>query len=61
MNKNYKKWIWGGLGWALIGPIGGILGFALGSLSQDGSQYSRGQQTRGGDFLSAILIFISNS
>ena len=30
MNKSYKKWIWGGLGWALIGPIGGILGYALG-------------------------------
>tara|TARA_Y100001960_G_C14686473_1_gene834056 strand:- start:600 stop:1316 length:717 start_codon:yes stop_codon:yes gene_type:complete len=59
MNKNYKKWIWGGLGWALIGPIGGILGFALGSLSQDANQYSSGQQTRGGDFLSAILVLFA--
>ena len=59
MNKSYKKWIWGGLGWALIGPIGGILGFAIGSLSQDAQGHYRNAQTRGGDFLSAILILFS--
>ena len=59
MNKNYKKWIWGGLGWALIGPIGGILGFALGSLSQEGKEKYGNHQTRGGDFLSAILILFA--
>jgi len=59
MNKNYKKWIWGGLGWALIGPIGGILGFALGSLSQDRKRSPENHQTRGGDFLSAILILFA--
>ncbi len=26
-----KKWLLGGLGWALLGPIGGIIGFLLGS------------------------------
>lgn len=25
------KWILGGLGWALLGPIGGIIGFLIGS------------------------------
>ena len=59
MNKSYKKWIWGGLGGALIGPIGGILGFAIGSLSQDTQGHYRNTQTRGGDFLSAILILFS--
>ena len=59
MNKSYKKWIWGGLGWALIGPIGGILGFALGSLSQDAQGQYRKSQTRGGDFLSAILVLFA--
>ncbi len=58
MNKSYKKWIWGGLGWALIGPIGGILGFAMGSLSQDFQNHST-RQTRGGDFLSAILVLFA--
>ena len=58
MNKSYKKWIWGGLGWALIGPIGGILGYALGSLSQD-TGHSGSSQTRGGDFLSAILVLFA--
>ena len=28
----FGKWIAGGLGWAFFGPIGGILGFTLGSL-----------------------------
>ena len=60
MNKSYKKWIWGGLGWALIGPIGGILGFALGSLSQDAQGHYAKTQTRGGDFLSAILVLFAS-
>lgn len=29
---NYSKWIGGGLGWAFGGPIGGLLGFALGAM-----------------------------
>ena len=24
-----NKWLWGGLGWALGGPIGGIMGLSL--------------------------------
>ena len=30
--KKLGKWIAGGFGWALMGPIGGISMFALGSL-----------------------------
>ena len=53
MNKSYKKWIWGGLGWALIGPIGAILGFAaragggveVGSVSSAGEPESPLQAT----------------
>ena len=56
MNKNYKKWIWGGLGWALIGPIGAILGYALGSMSGPSGSQSR---TGGGDFLSVLLILFA--
>ena len=56
MSTNYKKWIWGGLGWALMGPIGGILGYALGSMSGQRQPYS---QTRGGDFLSVLLVLFA--
>lgn len=34
---SYTKWIAGGLGWAFGGPIGGLIGFALGSMI-DGAQ-----------------------
>ncbi len=30
----YTKWITGGLGWAFGGPIGGILGFAVGAMME---------------------------
>ena len=56
MVANYKKWIWGGLGWALMGPIGGILGYALGSMSGTAPSYSN---TRGGDFLSVLLVLFA--
>jgi len=29
---NFTRWIAGGLGWAFFGPIGGILGFVVGSV-----------------------------
>ena len=56
MATNYKKWIWGGLGWAIAGPIGGILGYALGAIGQSGSYAG---QTKGGDFLSVLLILFA--
>lgn len=31
--SKWNKWLFGGLGWALGGPIGAVLGFALGSLA----------------------------
>lgn len=40
----YGKWITGALGWALGGPIGGILGFAVGSIFDKGREYSQTQQ-----------------
>ena len=40
----YGKWITGALGWALGGPIGGILGFAVGSIFDKGREYSQNQQ-----------------
>jgi len=32
MSKKYAKWVGGGLGWAFGGPIGAIIGFAVGSM-----------------------------
>ena len=57
----WTKWLWGGMGWAMFGPIGGIMGYALGSMSENNSGFhsnyqgfSRGKSTRGGDFGSAL-------
>jgi len=59
----WAKWLWGGMGWAMFGPIGGIMGFALGSMSQNTqgfhSSYSGqggGTPTQAGDFGAAMLI-----
>lgn len=59
---SFGKWIAGGLGWAFFGPIGGILGFLVGS-AFDGSQNikgSQGQRTQGpttkGDFMVSLIV-----
>ena len=50
------KWIAGGLGWAFFGPIGGLLGFAVGAII-DGSEIKvqRGGTTRG-DFTISLIV-----
>ena len=64
----FAKWIGGGLGWAFFGPIGGILGFALGSIidsdevqkrtsAGSGAAFSRkARRTTTGDFVLSLLI-----
>jgi len=61
----FSKWIGGGLGWVLGGPIGAILGFAIGNYFDNQGQaeeYYRarvnsGQRgTRSGDFEVSLLI-----
>jgi DnaJ like chaperone protein len=54
----YGKWIAGGLGWAFLGPIGGIIGFALGSIL-DSSQVSvtTGQTGRNSFMASLLVLF----
>ncbi|MFP4023188.1 MAG: TerB family tellurite resistance protein [Thiohalospira sp.] len=57
----FGKWIAGGLGWAFFGPIGGILGFALGSLmenveAQPKSGYS---MTTTGSFAASLLVLVA--
>ncbi len=56
------KWIAGGLGWAVFGPIGGIIGFLVGS-AFDGSNGTKisgkrrapGPTTRG-DFMVSLIV-----
>ena len=52
----YSKWIGGGLGWALLGPLGGVLGFVVGSMfdRSDGSQRVFTGTTHG-DFTMSLL------
>ncbi len=52
----YSKWIGGGLGWALLGPLGGVLGFLVGSMfdSSDGQQRVFTGTTHG-DFTMSLL------
>jgi DnaJ like chaperone protein len=60
--SSWNKWIFGGLGWALGGPIGGILGFALGSISEDAVKFkvTSGAKSSMGflpnDFSAALLV-----
>jgi DnaJ like chaperone protein len=53
----YGKWIAGGLGWVILGPIGGLLGFAIGSVldSSEKSVYT-GQTSRNSFFVSLLVL-----
>ena len=66
----FLKWLGGGIGWAAGGPIGAILGFALGSMidgMQSGAyEYEPHQQpnfntpqTTPNDFILSLLILAS--
>jgi len=54
--RKYGKWIGGGLGWALLGPLGGVLGFVVGSMfdRSDGQQRVFSGTTHG-DFTMSLL------
>ena len=58
-----KKMLWGGLGWALGGPIGAIIGYSFASISgQPTTSYSGAYQnrvypkTQAGDFILSLLV-----
>jgi DnaJ like chaperone protein len=53
----WGKWIGGGLGWALFGPIGGLLGFAVGSIIDADENVS--VKTTQGDFIASLLVLIA--
>ena len=59
-----KKLLWGGLGWVMGGPIGGILGYAFASMSDGQStQYIGSSQsarnTKPADFIISILVLFA--
>jgi DnaJ like chaperone protein len=55
--SGWNKWLLGGLGWALGGPIGGILGFALGAVTEEsGKKYTADSTVLPNDFSAALLV-----
>lgn len=55
----YGKWIGGGLGWVLLGPIGGIVGFALGSIIDSSETTIYTGQTSRNSFLVSLLVLVA--
>ncbi|HEX4887033.1 MAG TPA: DnaJ domain-containing protein [Luteibaculaceae bacterium] len=67
MAKKFAKWLGAGLGWAVGGPLGGIFGFALGSMfdgihaepvagSGNRAQSDYRHRTTSQDFTKALLV-----
>jgi len=57
----FGKWVAGGLGWAFFGPIGGILGFALGSLFEtpEFAETKAYSSTTTGSFAMTMLVLVA--
>ena len=55
----YSKWIAGGLGWAFLGPIGGIVGFALGSILDSSQVTTQTGQTSRNSFMVSLLVLVA--
>jgi DnaJ like chaperone protein len=58
----FSKWIAGGLGWAFFGPIGGLLGFAIGSMMDSQPQQpisGRQQKTTTGAYAMSLLVLVA--
>jgi len=58
--SKFGKWLGGGLGWAMFGPIGGIIGFAFGSVLDDSKVVVEKAGVRSSDarsdFTSSLLV-----
>lgn len=60
----FGKWVAGGLGWAFFGPIGGIVGFVVGSMFENGNPITApeaGQATRTttGGYVMSLLVLVA--
>ena len=53
-----KQILWGTLGWAFGGPIGGILGVIFAG-SGDQSSYKSIKQSQAGDFMVSLLVLFA--
>jgi len=57
--SGWNKWLWGGLGWTLLGPLGGILGYYLGSIGET-KIHSGVRGTNAGDFGAVLLVLFAS-
>ncbi|NSW45164.1 MAG: TerB family tellurite resistance protein [Bacteroidales bacterium] len=56
----WGKWIGGGLGWTLFGPIGAIFGFAAGAIIDADENINTGKKvTTRGDFIASFLVLVA--
>ena len=63
----FGKWVAGGLGWAFFGPIGGIVGFVVGSMIDtekgkqlvNGSPTSKSRVTTTGGYVMSLLVLVA--
>jgi len=61
----FAKWILGGLGWAIMPPLGGIFGFIIGSLIDDPDvikgqkSIQSGQSTTQGGYVMSLLVLVA--
>ena len=61
----FAKWILGGLGWAIMPPLGGIFGFIVGSLIDDPEvlkgqrELQSGQPTTRGGYVISLLVLVA--
>lgn len=58
----FGKWIGAGLGWTFGGPLGAIIGFALGSFvdSADVQAIKGERKTTTGDFIASLLVLVAS-
>ena len=52
-----KQILWGSLGWAFAGPIGGILGVIFAGSSE--KKYKQVKQSQAGDFMVSLLVLFA--
>ena len=61
--EKFTRWIAGGLGWAFFGPLGGILGFVIGSFidseKSDWQVEGTAKTTTTGDFAISLLVLVA--
>jgi DnaJ like chaperone protein len=64
----FGKWVGGGLGWAFFGPIGGIIGFVVGSMldtqpgiipASEGQNTRTGRATTTGGYVMSLLVLVA--